>query len=53
MLQLKIQGKNKKHNGENLLQEILQQMFEPTTHTLNTELHAFGGIIDDVLQHRK
>ncbi len=52
MLQLKIQGK-KRHNSENVLQEILQQMFVLTARTLNTGLRAFDGIIDDALQHQK
>ncbi len=39
----------KKRNSENVLQEILQQMFKPTTCTLNTGLRAFDGIIDDAL----
>ncbi len=45
--------KKMKHNSENVLQEILQQMFELTTRTLNTGLRAFDGIIDDGLQRRK
>ncbi len=47
MLQLKIQGEKKKHNSENVLQEILQQMFELTARCLNTGLRAFDGIIDN------
>ncbi len=47
-----LRGK-KKHNSENLLQKMLQQMFELTSRTVNTGLHAFDGIINDVLQQRK
>ncbi len=46
-------GGKKKHNTENVLQEILQHMFKLTAHTLNTSLHSFDGIIDNALQHRK
>ncbi len=42
----------KKHNSEDVLQEILQQMFELTVRILNTGLCAFDGIINDALQHQ-
>ncbi len=52
MLQLQIQGEKKKDNSENVLQEVVQQMFEITARTLNTGLRVFPGNIDDTLQHR-
>ncbi len=53
MIQLKIQGKEKKPNSGNVLQEILQQIFELTARTLNAGLRTFDDIIDDALQHQK